>query len=60
MCNVDGSLKNHTSATTFTIKGDPSKSLTVNNTVLYVSGTALVLVAACLVVLVVKRTAKKA
>lgn len=59
MCNPDGSLKSQQSTTTFTLKDDPSKSLTINNTVLYISA-ALVLVIVCVVALLVRRRHKRA
>ena len=59
MCNSDGSLKNQPGTTTFTLKDDSSKSLTVNNNVLYLSVAVLVLVVGCVIVLLVKRRRKK-
>ena len=55
MCNPDGSLKSQPSATTFTLKDDPSSSLTVSNNALAASAIALALVAVIVVVLVVKK-----
>ncbi len=59
MCNPDGTLKNQPGTTTITLKNDPSKSLTVNNTILYTSAAALVVVVVCVVVLLVKHKRKK-
>jgi hypothetical protein len=59
MCNKDGSLKHQSSTTTFSLKDDPSKSITINNTVLYISAAALVLVVLCVVILFVKCMSKK-
>ena len=57
-CNTDGSLKNQ-STTTFTLKDDPAKSITVNNAVLYAAGIGLILVIACLIILLIRRRSKK-
>jgi hypothetical protein len=59
MCNSDGSLKNQTGTTTFTLKDDASKTLTVNNTVLYTSAAMLVVAVACVILLLIKRKRKK-
>ncbi len=57
-CNADGSIKNQ-STTTFTLKDDPSKSITVNNAVLYAVGVGLILVIACVIILLIRRRSKK-
>lgn len=59
MCNPDGSLKNQQSTTTFTLKDDPSKSLTVNNNTLYVSAIVLTVVVVGVGVLLIKRWRKR-
>ncbi len=57
-CNADGSIKNQ-STTTFTLKDNPSKSITMNNAVLYAVGVGLILVIACVVILLIGRQRKK-
>lgn len=42
-CNPDGTVKSQSKTTTFTLKNDDTKSVTINNTYLYI-GIALVLV----------------
>ena len=59
MCNKDGSLKTQPSTTTFYVKDDPSKSITIDNNVLYVSAFVFALLIAGAVVLVVRRLKKK-
>lgn len=59
MCNPDGSLKNHPGTTTFTLKDGPSRSLTVNNNIMFASAAALAIVVACTVVLLIRRGRKK-
>ena len=58
MCNADGSLKTQ-STTTFSLKNNPSKSITVNNAVLYAAGVGLILVIACVITLLIKRRSKQ-
>lgn len=41
MCNANGSLKSRPQTTTFSLKDDPSRTITVDNAVLYISGTLL-------------------
>jgi len=43
ICNADGSLKSQSQTTTFSLKDDPSKTITVNNSVLYISGALLIM-----------------
>lgn len=57
-CNADGTLKNQ-STTTFTLKDDSSKSITVNNAVLYAAGIGLLLAIACVIILLIRRRSKK-
>lgn len=59
MCDEDGSLKNQSNTTTFSLKDDPSKTVTIDNTVLYAVGIGLVLVLACVAILLVRRRGKK-
>jgi hypothetical protein len=59
MCNPDGSLKHQQSTTTFTLKDDSSKSLTVNNNVLYMSAIVLAVVAIGVAALLIKRWRKR-
>lgn len=58
ICNPDGSLKNEQN-TTFTLKDNPSRSVTVNNNVLYGSIAILGLIVLCVVALTLKRRNKK-
>lgn len=58
MCNEDGSLKSQTKTTTFSLKDDPSKtitSITLDNNVLYGVGVLFVLVVAGAIVLFIRR-----
>jgi len=59
MCNADGSLKSQPQTTTFSLKDDPSKTVTVDNSVLYICGGLLLLIIIGMIVLLVRRYTKK-
>jgi len=59
LCNPDGSLKSQPQTTTFSLKNNPSKTITVNNTVLYVSGALLITLLIGAASLVIRRRNKK-
>ena len=54
-CNEDGTLKNGQKTTTFTLKSDSSKSITVNDTVLQGALVSVVLVVIVAAVLFFRR-----
>lgn len=59
MCNADGSVKQQPGTTTFSLKDDPSKSTTIDNTALYSFGVVIMIAIACIVVFFIKRRNKK-
>lgn len=54
MCNEDGSLKSQPKTTTITLKDSPSKTFTVDSTILYASMAVLALVLVGVVLLLVR------
>jgi cell division protein FtsL len=58
-CNEDGSLKTQAHSTTFTVKNDKSKSITINNTALQVALVVAVLIMAVLTTLLIKHHLNK-
>jgi len=59
MCSADGSLKSQRRTTTFSLKNDPSKTITVDNVVLYIAGGLLLVILIGAVVLFVRHRNKK-
>jgi hypothetical protein len=59
MCNEDGSLKTQAHNTTFTVKNDNSKSITINNTALQAALVVAVLIMAVLAILIIKQHLNK-
>ncbi len=59
MCNEDGSLKSQSKTTTFTLKSDDSKSITVHNTVLQGALVGVVLVVLVLAMVLFRRRKNK-
>lgn len=58
-CNDDGSLKTHSKTTTFTLKNDETKSVTVNNSVIQATAIAIFLIAMTSIVLLTKSKLRK-
>lgn len=58
-CNPDGTVKQHPKTTTFTLKNDETKSVTIDNTYLYLAGLGFLLLVAVAVFLIIRRLFKK-
>lgn len=54
-CNPDGSVKQHFQTTTFSLKNDESKSITVDNSYLYIASVAALILVVIVVYLVSRK-----
>ena len=58
-CNEDGSVKDGTETTTFTLKSDNSKSVTLDNTVVVAGIISVVLIAVVMGAVLIRKLRKR-
>ena len=58
-CNPDGTVKSQPKTTTFTLKNDDTKSITIDNTHLYIAATFVLVLFVILAAFLIRKILKK-